>query len=162
MPSRPPKPFSKPSGKQVALQKNWPSSPRVPQAPAVSPTLPLLALAGGAARLHLPELLALASEPDSVPWQPFRPRVQIHRLYGDGETGPSAALIRFEPGGEVPWHRHLGYEHIFILTGSQRDDTGIAEAGTLLIHAPGSEHRITSETGCIALAIYERPIVFLE
>jgi anti-sigma factor ChrR (cupin superfamily) len=129
----------------------------------VSPAISLpAALVAGATRLHLPDLMALAASPDAVPWVPFRPGVDIHRLYGDGETGPSAALLRFEVGGEVPMHRHLGYEHIFVLTGSQRDSGGLAEAGSLLIHAPGSKHRVWSDTGCVVLAVYERPVEFLE
>ena len=48
------------------------------------------------------------------------------------------------------------------LRGSQRDANGAAEAGTLMINPPGTRHRIVSEAGCIVLAIYERPVRFLE
>ncbi len=95
-------------------------------------------------------------------WQPFHPGVLIHRLYGDGLTGPSAALIWFQSGAAVPLHRHGGYEHILVLAGSQHDEGGLATKGTLLIHAPDSQHRIVSQEGCIVLAIYERPVEFLE
>lgn len=113
-------------------------------------------------RLALPGLLTLVQSPERIAWEPFKPGIRIHRLYGDGLTGPSAALLRFEAGGEVPLHEHTGYEHIFVLSGTQRDSGGTAQAGTLLIHAPGSRHRIVSEEGCIVLAIYERPVRFLE
>jgi anti-sigma factor ChrR (cupin superfamily) len=113
-------------------------------------------------RLELPNLLALARRPESIEWQPFHPGVLIHRLYGDGVAGPSAALIWFQDGGVVPLHRHGGYEHVLVLAGSQRDEGGLARSGTLIIHTPGSQHRIVSEEGCIVLAIYERPVEFLE
>ena len=41
-----------------------------------------------------------------LPFAPFRPGVLIHRLYGDG-TGPSAAILRYAPGGSVPPARRV-------------------------------------------------------
>lgn len=87
--------------------------------------------------------------------------MEIFRLYGDGITGPSAALLRYRHAGKVPLHEHTGFEHILILAGSQRDNNGTAEAGTLMINPPGSRHSIVSEAGCIVLAIYEKPVKFL-
>jgi len=95
-----------------------------------------------------------------IPWQPFQEGVEIHRLYGDGVTGPSAALLRFSAGGRIPRHLHTGYEHILVLAGSQADDDGLLPAGRLRIHIPGSSHAVTSAAGCIALAIYEKPVSF--
>ncbi len=57
-------------------------------------------------------------------------------------------------------HVHLGYEHILVLSGSQRDQNSTATAGTLMINAPGTRHSIVSESGCIVLAIYEKPVKF--
>ena len=113
-------------------------------------------------RVELPDLLSIAKHPERIPWKPFKDGVDIHRLYGDGVTGPTAALIRFQPGGKVPLHEHTGYEHIFILSGSQRDNVGSAEAGTLIITPPGTRHSVVSEDGCIVLAIYEKPVKFLQ
>jgi anti-sigma factor ChrR (cupin superfamily) len=59
-------------------------------------------------------------------------------------------------------HEHKGYEHILILTGSQRDETGISNAGTLVINQPGTRHKVHSDAGCIVLAIYEKPVEFVE
>lgn len=113
-------------------------------------------------RISVPDLFAIAERPEQIPWQPFKPGVEIHRLHGDGVTGPSAALLRFAAGGAVPLHEHTGWEQILILAGSQRDGNGLAEKGALLIYAPGSQHRIVSDDGCIVLATYERPVRFLE
>ena len=82
-------------------------------------------------------------------------------LYGDGISGPTAALIRYREGGEVSLHEHTGYEHILILAGSQRDENGVIGAGTLVIN-PGSRHKVISDDGCIVLAIYEKPVRFLQ
>jgi quercetin dioxygenase-like cupin family protein len=113
-------------------------------------------------RIELRELFNIAQQQHLIPWKPFQEGVEIHRLYGDGVTGPSAALLRFRDGGEVPLHTHAGYEHIFILSGSQRDDNNVANAGTLLINLPGTTHRVVSDGGCFALAIYEKPVVIAE
>jgi anti-sigma factor ChrR (cupin superfamily) len=110
--------------------------------------------------LELPDLLRLAEHADDLSWEPFREGVEIHRLYGDGLTGPSAALMRFREQGNIPFHHHDGYEHILVLAGSQRDEHGTLPAGTLRIHPPGTSHRVVSEAGCLILAIYEKPVRF--
>lgn len=92
---------------------------------------------------------------------PFGEGVEIHRLYGDGVTGPSAALLRYNRAGKVRLHEHAGYEHIFVLAGTQSDQNGAASAGTLVVNPPGTRHEIESGDGCIVLAIYEKPVVFL-
>lgn len=93
-----------------------------------------------------------------LPWQPFREGIDIHRLYGDGKEGSAAALLRYQPGATVPQHGHPGFEHIFVLSGSQTDKNGEHQAGTLVVNLPGSNHTVVSEAGCIVLAIWEKPI----
>jgi anti-sigma factor ChrR (cupin superfamily) len=113
-------------------------------------------------RIELKNLLKVAENADTIPWQPFRDGVEIYRLYGDGVSGPTAALIRYRAQGRVPMHEHTGYEHIFVLSGSQRDQNGTAVAGTLTVNPPGTRHSVVSEAGCIVLAIYEKPVRFEE
>ena len=83
-------------------------------------------------------LFSIAEWQDEIPWQPFREGLEIHRLYGDGVSGPTAALLRFSKAGKVPLHEHGGYEHILVLAGSQRDQNSDAAAGTLMINPPGT------------------------
>lgn len=111
--------------------------------------------------LEMHDIFGIANRQDQIPWEAFEDGVEIYRLYGDGVTGPTAALLRFQKAGEVPWHEHAGYEHIIVLAGSQRDQKGAAKAGTLIINAPGTRHSVVGEAGCIVLAIYERPVQFL-
>jgi anti-sigma factor ChrR (cupin superfamily) len=112
------------------------------------------------ARLELKNVFHIGEDVDAIPWQPFRNGIDIHRLYGDGVSGPTAALIRFREKGSVPMHEHEGYEHILVLSGSQRDQNSTATAGTLMINPPGTRHSIVSDAGCIVLAIYEKPVRF--
>lgn len=112
------------------------------------------------ARIELRDLPRIAEWQDTIPWKPFGEGVEIHRLYGDGVTGPSAALLRYREGGVVRLHSHSGYEHILVLAGAQTDQNGVAPAGSLVINPPGTSHRVLSASGCIVLAIYERPVAF--
>ena len=113
-------------------------------------------------RIELTDLFKISETADAIPWQPFRDGVEIYRLYGDGITGPTAALLRYQGESSVPLHEHTGYEHILVLSGSQRDQNGTATAGTLTINAPGTRHSVVSQGGCIVLAIYEKPVKFCQ
>lgn len=111
--------------------------------------------------LRIPDLLRISEWQHRFQWRPFTRGVEIHRLYGNGREGPAAAVLKFSPGGRVPLHEHQGYEHILVLDGSQVDENSRAETGSLIINPPGTSHSILSETGCLVLAIYEKPVRFL-
>ena len=55
----------------------------------------------------------------TLPWVPFRPGISIVRIYDAGNSGSSAALLRYNPGASLAEHRHAGFEHIYIVSGSQ-------------------------------------------
>jgi len=116
----------------------------------------------GALSLKLPDLFALARHPERLRWEPFRPGVRIHRLYGNQETGPSAALLLYEPGASIPYHEHLGYEHLLILSNTQVDESGESAAGTFIVNPPGGRHSVMTPHGGMVLAIWERPVAFVE
>jgi anti-sigma factor ChrR (cupin superfamily) len=111
-------------------------------------------------RILLRELFGPAQDFSSYAWEAFRPGVEIARIYGDGESGPAAALLRYAPGAEVPPHVHTGFEHIVVLSGSQRDERGAYAAGSVVIHAEGSEHSVSSPEGCVVLALWYSPVAF--
>ena len=110
--------------------------------------------------IELQNLFEIVQNQDNYAWEYFRDGVDIHRLYGDGITGPTAALLRFRETTPIPPHVHEGYEHILVLSGSQQDSHGEIEAGTLRVLAPGTTHTGIAEAGCIVLAIYEKPVRF--
>ena len=145
------------AGFATATLLGWLVHAGVPEMPGLQPdpvpTFP---------RREVTNLWNIAAWQHQVPWNSFRPGVQIHRLYGDGVSGPAAALLRFETSAKVPLHSHTGYEHILVLAGSQRDQNGALHPGTLAIHPPGSSHSVVSDPGCIVLAIYEKPVRFQE
>lgn len=110
--------------------------------------------------LRIEHLLHAATLASARGWEPFRAGIDISRLYGDGQRGPAAAFLRYQPGAAVPLHRHTGYEHVFVLDGSQRDHNGVHSTGTLVINPPGSRHQVISDAGCLVLVIWEKPVVF--
>ncbi|HZI33565.1 MAG TPA: cupin domain-containing protein [Candidatus Binatia bacterium] len=112
--------------------------------------------------LKLKDLFQISGWQQKLKWEPFSKGVDIYRLYENGPDGPNAALLRFQPGGRVPIHEHTGYEHIFVLAGEQVDEVSKAETGSLIINPPGTSHSILSENGCIVLAIYEKPVKFIQ
>lgn len=112
-------------------------------------------------RLILHGLDEVTNAGKNILWQPYRDGVDIHRLYGDGKSGPLAALLRYAPDARIPLHEHQGYEHIYVLSGSQTDGHGVYKKGTLVIHKPGTQHQLHSEEGCVVLAIYEKPVKFI-
>jgi anti-sigma factor ChrR (cupin superfamily) len=111
--------------------------------------------------LELSGLFEIIRNQDNYPWEPFRDGVEIHRIYGDGISGPTAALLRYRETAPIPSHIHEGYEHIIVLCGAQEDSNGLIESGTLRVHPPGTLHRGTGFAGCIVLAIYEKPVRFI-
>ena len=104
------------------------------------------------------DLSNIATWQDNLPWQPFRNGVEIYRLYGENTSGSAAALLRYEPRASVPRHTHTGFEHIYVLAGSQTDQNGEHQAGTFVINPPHSNHGVVTQAGCIVLIIWEKPI----
>src|SRR3954449_2561963 len=113
---------------------------------------------GGTAPLVFNNLLAAAYD-RSLHGEPFRPGIEAAWLYRTPH-GSRAAFLRYAPGARLVRHEHLGYEHIFVLGGSQTDDAGVHRAGALLVHPPGSRHAIVSDGGSVVLAVWEKPVMF--
>jgi len=111
-------------------------------------------------RLVLRNLFGPGQDFASYAWRPFRDGIEIARLYGDGASGPSAALLRYAPGATLPPHGHEDFEHIIVLDGEQRDERGGYDAGTCVIHGPETSHAIASPRGCVVLALWNAPVRF--
>jgi anti-sigma factor ChrR (cupin superfamily) len=88
--------------------------------------------------------------------------VRIKVLQEGPEPGESTALLSYVPGASVGIHRHIGEETIFILEGSQTDETGTYGPGTWLCNPAGTEHSVKSLFGCLILIHWKAPVFFLE
>jgi anti-sigma factor ChrR (cupin superfamily) len=93
-------------------------------------------------------------------YEPLRPGVDILYLYRDDASGGSCALLKYQPGAEVPEHVHQGFEHVYVLAGEQSDDRGNYRRGSFVINPPGTAHRVWSKEGCLVLIVWQRPVAF--
>ncbi|MFK7891108.1 MAG: cupin domain-containing protein [Granulosicoccus sp.] len=91
-------------------------------------------------------------------FKPFRDGIEICWLR---QSLPQLALLRYEPGASVPRHRHAGLEIVQMLEGEQSDERGTYHVGDVVLNPEGTEHSVRSETGCVALLIWERPVEFV-
>ena len=92
---------------------------------------------------------------------PFRDGVTLHWIKPFEGDQPGVALLKYEAGAFVPRHRHEGLETILVLQGTQSDETGDYGAGTYIVNAAGTEHSVWSDTGCVVLIQWDRPVTIL-
>ena len=118
---------------------------------------------------HIPGLI-LGNWQEQV-FQPFRDGIEICTLHDNAQTlsspntdageQPAIALLRYQAGASVPRHRHPGIETIVVLAGSQSDEAGRYDTGSLVINPVGSEHSVWSEDGCVVLIQWDKPVEFV-
>ena len=97
----------------------------------------------------------------SLDWQEFRDGVMIFPIYTSDVSAASSALLKYVPGAAVARHEHTGYEHLFVLEGSQEDERGIYSKGDFVVNKPCTNHWVKSTEGCVVLAIWEKPVQFV-
>jgi predicted ChrR family anti-sigma factor len=100
---------------------------------------------------------ALARRPG---YEPLRVGVDVLYLYKDEASGSSCALLKYQPGAEVPEHEHHGFEHVYVLSGEQSDESGNYRKGAFVINPPGTAHRVWTKEGCLVLIVWQKPVSF--
>ena len=79
------------------------------------------------------------------------------------EDGADADEVPTAPGGQH--RREFGQERggdRDDLQGVQSDEAGDYGAGSLVVNAMGTEHSVWSDTGCVVLIQWDRPVRILE
>ena len=66
-----------------------------------------------------------------LPWQERQPGVKRKSLWEDAESKRRAAMTRIAPGAQLPLHRHVGDELIFVIEGAISDEFGTITAGNM-------------------------------
>jgi anti-sigma factor ChrR (cupin superfamily) len=89
-------------------------------------------------------------------WRPVREGLRMRLLF-DGEDGYRVALLHYHPGATSSRHLHVGDEHTFILSGSQRDENGSYGPGSYLFNPAGTAHSVDSPDGCLVLIHWRAP-----
>ena len=85
-----------------------------------------------------------------IGWQEYQPGLSFKILWQDPTTKRRAQMTRFAPGAQLPLHRHVGDELIFVIEGAVSD-----ESGTVSGAAAGSRRAARRPSGTTAGA--DRP-----
>ena len=88
-----------------------------------------------------------------LPWIEARPGIRHKRIWEDTATERRALLARFEPGATLPKHRHVGDELIFLIEGSNADESGLVATGGMNYRPNGCVHSVTTPHGATLLAV---------
>ena len=88
-----------------------------------------------------------------IAWVDAMPGVRQKLIWQHKESRRRAALVRFEPGAQLPRHKHLGDELIFVIEGSNADESGEVLTGNLNFRPNGCVHSVSSKNGGTILAL---------
>jgi len=86
-------------------------------------------------------------------WQEHRPGIRFKVLWEHRETKRRAQLTRFEPGAQLPLHRHVGDELVFVIEGSVSDESGTVTAGNVGYRPNGCVHSVSTKNGATLVAV---------
>ena len=86
-------------------------------------------------------------------WQEMQPGVRMKHLWADEATKRRALISKIEPGAQLPLHRHVGDELLFVVEGALSDDFGTVTAGNMGYRPNGCVHTISTANGATVLAI---------
>jgi quercetin dioxygenase-like cupin family protein len=83
-------------------------------------------------------------------------------LRRDVQTGGLTVLLRFEPGGTFPAHRHPAGEEVFVVEGQVRIGKDRLGQGEYLYTEPQGVHAVSSESGATILVMLPKPVEIIE
>lgn len=91
-------------------------------------------------------------------WIDIAPSVQMKVLRRDAVAGNQTLLMRMQPGGIAPPHRHAQQEEFIVLEGECHIGVHKLSAGDVHIASAGSWHEaVTTQTGVLVLLRGEYP-----
>lgn len=123
------------------------------------------------------KLLARIAEPDSEPnvvaavasttpplnvdirvqegqWMQLSEKVFCKTLFVDPQTGLVTSLVKLEPGGYLPRHRHLGFEQTLVVEGDCIVNNQVFYPGDFRIRTHDTEDsKVTTEHGTLIMLI---------
>lgn len=88
-----------------------------------------------------------------VDWGDLRPGIKVKALWQDPDTARRAVLLRIDAGSEIPQHKHVGDEFIFVVEGAIEDDYGAVTAGNCGYRPEGCAHTVRSPKGATVFAV---------
>jgi anti-sigma factor ChrR (cupin superfamily) len=86
-------------------------------------------------------------------WQERQPGVRSKSLWADAETKRRAVMTRIEPAAQLPRHRHVGDELVFVIEGAISDEFGTVTTGNIGYRPDGCVHTVSCKNGATVLAV---------
>jgi anti-sigma factor ChrR (cupin superfamily) len=86
-------------------------------------------------------------------WQDRQPGVRMKAIWEDPDTKRRAVLTRIDAGAQLPLHRHVGDELVFVIEGAISDESGTVTAGNMGYRPNGCVHTVSTKNGATVLAI---------
>jgi anti-sigma factor ChrR (cupin superfamily) len=87
-----------------------------------------------------------------IPWTDLMPGIRARHFWSDPVTKRRAIYARWEPGARLPQHKHVGDELLFLIEGSNFDESGELRTGNLAYNGNGCTHTVVSKNGHTAIA----------
>jgi anti-sigma factor ChrR (cupin superfamily) len=97
----------------------------------------------------LSEIIAVSE----LAWQERQPGVRMKSIWEHPASQRRAVMTRLEPGVQLPRHRHVGDELLFVIEGVVADDFGAVTAGNMGYRPNGCVHAVSSKNGATVLAV---------
>jgi len=88
-----------------------------------------------------------------IPWKEAMAGVRQKPIWEDTATKRRAVFVRFEAGAQLPRHKHVGDELIFVIEGSNADESGEVLAGNMNYRPNGCVHSVSTKNGATVLAV---------
>jgi anti-sigma factor ChrR (cupin superfamily) len=87
-----------------------------------------------------------------IPWTDPMPGIRQKAFWSDSASKRRAVLARFEAGARLPLHKHIGDELVFMIEGSNFDESGEVRSGNANYRPNGCTHTVGSKNGGTAIA----------
>ena len=88
-----------------------------------------------------------------IGWEEYQPGIRFKILWQDPATKRRAQMTHFAPGAQLPLHRHVGDELIFLVEGANADESGVVATGHMNYRPDGCVHTVTTQNGATVLAV---------
>jgi len=88
-----------------------------------------------------------------LPWEERQSGVKRKLLWENPATQRQALMNRIEPRAQLPRHRHVGDELVFVIEGALSDEFGTITAGNMSYRPQGCIHTLSTTHGATALFI---------
>jgi anti-sigma factor ChrR (cupin superfamily) len=87
-----------------------------------------------------------------IAWVSMMPNIKAKILWSDPAIKRRAQFTRFERGTSLPIHPHVGDELLYVIEGSNFDESGELRTGNVSYFANGCTHTVLSKNGHTAMA----------